>query len=86
MKMSAFLTFFLQDFQNFQYTIARVNGVTINLRGKDTIINLPQHRYDEVGVALMTKVANSCSKSTILEECVLSVSQINKKRPERPNC
>ena len=66
MKMSAFLTFFLQDFQNFQYTIARVNGVTINLRGKDTIINLPQHRYDEVVVTLMTWVANSCSKSTII--------------------
>jgi Domain of unknown function (DUF3480). len=43
-----FLFYVFQDFRNFQYTIPRVVGVTINLRGKDTIIRLPQHRYDEV--------------------------------------
>jgi len=51
----------LADFQNFQYTIPRVNGVTINLRGKDTIIKLPQHRYDEVMKAVNSSEDNVLS-------------------------
>uniref|UniRef100_A0A7M5XFZ6 Smad anchor for receptor activation-like C-terminal domain-containing protein n=3 Tax=Clytia hemisphaerica TaxID=252671 RepID=A0A7M5XFZ6_9CNID len=50
----------LADFRNFQYTIPRVVGVTINLRGKDTIIRLPQHRYDEI-----MKAVNSCEENVL---------------------
>lgn len=50
----------LADFRNFQYTIPRVVGVTINLRGKDTILRLPQHRYDEI-----LKAVNSCEQNVL---------------------
>ncbi|XP_065657083.1 zinc finger FYVE domain-containing protein 9 isoform X3 [Hydra vulgaris] len=42
----------LADFRNFQYTIPRIAGVTINLRGKDTVLKLPQYRIDDIVKAL----------------------------------
>lgn len=51
----------LADFRNFQYTLPRVAGVTINLRERDTIIRLPQHRYDEVLKAVNASEENVLS-------------------------
>lgn len=40
--------YIFQDFNAFTYTIPRIPGVTINLRGDDVVIKLPKHRSYEV--------------------------------------
>eukprot|EP00794_Sanderia_malayensis_P007788 gene7788-8633_t len=53
----------LADFRNFQYTLPRITGLLISVSKKETIIKLPQSRYDEI-----LKVLN-VSEENVLAFC-----------------
>jgi len=50
----------LADFRSFQYTVPKISGLLVSVTKKDTIIKLPQTRYDEV-----LKVLNTTEESVM---------------------
>lgn len=46
----------LADFRNYQYSLPSVPGLTIHMEDKQTYINFPRNRYDEVVKALNSSI------------------------------
>lgn len=38
----------LADFRNFQYTLPSINGLTVQMEDKRTLVNIPRDKYSEV--------------------------------------
>ena len=42
----------LADFRNFQYSLAVINGLTVQMEDKRTLVNIPRDKYNEVSIIL----------------------------------